>query len=69
MAGGLRHGGRGGADNTQLTSRTALFDDATRGYDSRTHRSALLDRVPGWLLLLAVAIVLAVVLALTSWQR
>ena len=67
IAGGLTHG-RGGGPKTHLDARAALFDEGTRDYDSRTQRDGLIDRVPGWLVLIAAGAIVMAVLLFTSWR-
>lgn len=62
--------GRGGQVHTDhLLARAALYDEGARGYDADSANAGLLGRVPGWLVLLVFAIILAAVVILTSWQR
>ena len=67
ISAGLTHG-RGGGSKTHLDARAALFDEGARDYDSRTQREGLIDKVPGWLLLLAAGVIVILVLVFTSWQ-
>ena len=66
ISGGLTHG-RGGGGKTHLDARAALFDEGARGYDARAPEAGLLNRVPGWLLIAALAAVFLVVVFFTSW--
>lgn len=68
ISGGLTHG-RGGGGKTHLDARAALVDEGARDYDSRTQHDGLIDRVPGWLVLVVAAMMLVGVLAFTTWQR
>jgi len=68
MARGVTHG-PGGGGKSQLDARAALFDEGAQDYERRTQNAGLLERVPGWLVLLVVLLILAAVLLFTSWQR
>lgn len=68
ISGGLTHG-RGGGGKTHLDARAAMFDEGARDYDSRAEGGGLLDRVPGWLVLVVVGAIVMGVLVFTSWQR
>ena len=67
IGGGLTHGA-GGGSKTQLDARAALIDEGHRDYDSRSRAPGLLERVPGWMVLLVVGLILVAVLTFTSWQ-
>jgi hypothetical protein len=67
MGRGAAHGGSRHLHADHLLARAALFDEGARGHDRDT-RPGLLDRVPGWVLLLAVALLVAGVLVFTTWQ-
>lgn len=67
MARGLTHG-RGGGGKAHLDARAALFDEGARDYDTRSSDRRTLGRVPGWLVLLVVGLILVIVLVFTSWQ-
>lgn len=67
ISGGLTHG-RGGGGKTHLDARAALFDEGARDYDSRTQREGLMDRVPGWLVLIAAGAIVVAILLFTSWR-
>jgi hypothetical protein len=52
-----------------LLARSAMLSEMSKlDGDERVRRPGMLDRVPGWLLIAIVLVVLAVVLLFTTWQ-
>jgi len=63
---GLTHGSSG-PSNTDLDARAALIVEGAHSSDGGS-TDGLLDRVPGWLLLLVAGVIVILVLFFTSWQ-
>ena len=69
MGRGAAHGGSRHLHSDHLLNRAVLFGESSRDYESRAQRAGLLDRVPGWLFLVILGLIVIGALFFIPWQR